>query len=969
MLAAGMIAIAPQAAQAAPGSKTFLVSGGLGQNWNVPSDVHSITITTKGAAGGAGGLEGGSGGRGASGTVTVPVTPGQLISVNLGKRGGDAGTDNPTFEGGGGAAGGAAAGGAGGEAAPLGGAGGGGGGATEVFFGSAIDTNRVIVAGGGGGGGGNNGPNFAGGNGGGGDQDGQNGTAPQSEGGHPGDAATQAGGIGDSANGFLAGGGGGGGGGGYQGGSQGATFLSSSGAGGGGGRSYLNPLLNATVDSAFSPSVEGDGSVVITYNQAFTTTTSIANPGTVVTQEMKGYAVHVAGNGGQTPVGSVKLTAKNLANGIITNLGTEALENQDATVYSDKLKVGNYTLSAEFIPAPGSDSLASTGKEPLTVSKGDTTTLVSGPLDPPNFGDVVDLGVSVSPVDPAQGIPTGTVKFTSNGVALGAPVVLDGSGKAVLSTNRLPVGTHDIIATYSGDKEFNGSVDETSLSGFTVNQGDVSVELTSVHNPVIAGEKSKFDVKVTSNKTTTDKPTGTVKFYIDQDPISGDLPIDYAGKVHFEVELPVTNPDAHHHVTAVYSGDDNFHTATSNYVDQIVNFGSAKVALSSNLNPSHVGNDVTFSIDVSGNLPTQPYEPTGEVQLYVNGSAFDGPVGIDGDGKAQITTDKLPVGDNHVTARYLGDKRYKEAESGELIQVVKKQLVAVTLTSNATDLQYGETLTLTAHVATEKGDVAVGWVQFYDNGVAVKDPVLVDGEGLAVISSDKVSKGVHQYSAKYFNDLEGDGKTEDGVSNTLQVTIHPNLLSIKLVTNRIPAYQGDDILVQARITPAADAVGKIDGTLQYYADDKKYGSPVPVSGTYHGSRTLKGLKPGTHRFVARFTPSSSSPFDSKVSNGLIQQVYKGRPNTKIQLTANRVSLNKGSFKVWVRKSNGKAAPGYVHLYIDGKKIKSLKLNSQGRASYVRSGLPDQQLVIVAVYPGPGKLSQVGKAKSLRRYIP
>ncbi len=266
--------------------------------------------------------------------------------------------DNPLFEGGGGAAGGAAAGGAGGEAAPFGGAGGGGGGATEVFFGAAIDANRVIVAGGGGGGGGNNGPNLAGGNGGGGDKDGQNGTAPQSEGGHPGDAATQAGGIGDSANGFLAGGGAGGGGGGYQGGSQGATFLSSSGAGGGGGRSYLNPLLNARVDSAFSPSVEGDGSVVITYNQAFTTTTSIANPGTVVTQEMKGYAVHVAGNGGQAPVGSVKLTAKNLANGIITDLGTEALENQDATVYSDKLKVGNYTLSAEFIPAPGSDSLA-----------------------------------------------------------------------------------------------------------------------------------------------------------------------------------------------------------------------------------------------------------------------------------------------------------------------------------------------------------------------------------------------------------------------------------------------------------------------------------------------------------------------------------------------------------------------------------------------------------------------------------
>ncbi|WP_157412890.1 Ig-like domain-containing protein [Aeromicrobium sp. Root236] len=968
MLAAGLIALAPEAAQAAPGSKTFSIADGNNQAWIVPADVHSLNVKVNGAAGGAGGLEGGSGGRGASGTVTVPVTPGQQITVYLGGRGGDAHTDNPGIEGIGGGSGGPAKGGAGGEAAPFGGAGGGGGGATEVFVGTPSDANRAIVAGGGGGGGGNNGPNLAGGNGGGADHDGQNGTLPESEGGHPGDAATQAGGVGDSANGFLSGGGAGGGGGGFQGGSQGATFLSSSGAGGGGGRSYVNPLLGE-LQGSWNDTVEGNGSVVVTFNSQYTTGVTITDPGVVVTGQMKGYKVSVGATApGQLPTGAVELTAENLANGVVTALGTKNLVNGTTTIYSDKLKVGNYTLHANYTPNGASDSLPSSADLDFSVIKGDTSTMIAGPLDPPNFGDVVDLGVSVTPVDPAGGIPTGTVKFTSNGIVLGAPVVLDGNGHAVLSTNKLPVGTHDIIATYSGDKEFNGSVDETSLANFTVNQGDVSVELTSVHNPVIAGEKSKFDVTVTSNKPNAVKPTGTVKFYIDQDAISGDLPVDYAGKVHYELELPVTNPDAHHHVTAVYSGDDNYHTATSNYVDQIVNFGSAKVALSSDLNPSHAGNDVTFSIDVSGNLPTQPYEPTGQVQLYVNGSAFNGPVDIDADGKAQITTDDLPVGDNHVTARYLGDKRYKEAESGELIQVVKKQLVAVTLVANGgnpTSIQYGQNLTLSAHAATEKGDLATGFITFYDDGVQVGAPIPVDGNGNAHISSDKASKGVHQYSAVY----SGDGKTEDGVSNTVQVTVKKNVITIKLVTSHIPAYEGQTILVHARVFNAPGSLGKIAGTVQYYSDDKKIGGPVLVSGTYWGSRTIKNVKAGTHRIVARFTPKAGqSPYEATTSTGLIQRVLKGKPNATVKMTVKRTGVDTGTVKITVRsKASGAGLGGWVRVYVDGTPVKLLKLSGGATSTYVLTGLPDRSVFVGANYLGSGKYKQATYTASLLKF--
>lgn len=963
MLAAGLIALAPQAAQAAPGSKTFNTSGGLNQNWNVPNDVHSLTITAKGAAGGAGGLEGGSGGRGASGSVTVPVTPGQLITVYLGQRGTDAHTDSPFIEGAGGNSAGTADGGAGGEAAFGGGAGGGGGGASEVFVGAASDDTRAIVAGGGGGGGGNNGPNEHGGNGGGGDEDGQNGTLPESEGGHPGDAPTQAGGIGDSANGFLTGGGAGGGGGGFQGGSQGATFLSSSGAGGGGGRSYVNPLFG-TLDNPWANTSEGNGSVVITYNQAFTSTTTIADPGLTVTQELKRYDVHVAGNGGQTPKGKVTLIAENNGTGAITGYGEQTLDAAGnvkffADLDAEKLKVGGYTLTAEFTPTPGSDSLASSDTQALTVSKGNTSTLISAPLDPADLGDDVTLGVTVTPQDPAGGVPSGKVQFFAAGNPLDNPVTLDALGQAQLITNRLEVGSYPITAQYAGDKEFNNSA--SNIIDFVVNKGGVSIDLTSVHNPVLAGEKSKFEAVVKSTKSTK-KPTGTVQFFNNGDPLGGPVAVNpLTGLAALDYVLPVTDPDGHHHVTAVYSGDGNFNDAISNYIDQIVNFGSAKVKLTSDINPSKAGENVTFSVDVDGNLPTSD-EPTGEVQLYVNGTAFNSPKVIDIDGKVTFDSDDLPVGDNNVTARYLGDDNYKEAESAPLIQVVQLQNVEVLLTASDTDLQYGETLTLTTEVFPDDGSEPTGTVTFLDNGAEIGE-VNVDANGGAVLEIKKPTKGVHQYGATY----SGDEKNGEGTSNTVQVTVRKNTVKILVATSGLPAYEKQDIRLHARIDGVGSSAGKIEGIIQWYSNSKKVGGSIPVSGTGGGTRVIHGgFKPGSHRLVAKFIPKTQSLYEIAVSDTVIQKVRKGKPNAKINESVRRTSIDEGKVNVSVRRSSGKAASGKVRIYLDGKPFKTLSL-SGGKATTYVTGLPDRGVLVSASYLGKGSLKPVSTEKGMERF--
>ncbi len=91
----------------------------------------------------------------------------------------------------------------------------------------------------------------------------------------------------------------------------------------------------------------------------------------------------------------------------------------------------------------------------LTVIKRATTTTVSSSVNPSDFGQSVVFTATVTST--AGGMPTGTVQFKVDGVSAGAPVALDASGVATLTTSSLDAGTRAITADYSGDATFNPS--------------------------------------------------------------------------------------------------------------------------------------------------------------------------------------------------------------------------------------------------------------------------------------------------------------------------------------------------------------------------------------------------------------------------------------------------------------------------------------------------------------------------------
>ena len=249
------------AALASAQSITFNCTPKAQQNYTVPPGVTAVMIQAFGAQGGPGD-DGVFGGEGGSVTATVSVTPGEILAVFVGCKGGDGGSTGGPGGFNGGAKGGNGA--------------GGGGGASDVRQGGSALANRIVAAGGGGGGGGD-----VGGNGGvGGNQTGgkgADGTPPATggSGGTPSSGGMGGAGLDNGSNGDPLGGnggaggasgfdeGGGGGGGGFfgGGGGGGTTVDAPTGGGGGGGGSSFAIVPGAT----FSQGVNlGNGSVTIT---------------------------------------------------------------------------------------------------------------------------------------------------------------------------------------------------------------------------------------------------------------------------------------------------------------------------------------------------------------------------------------------------------------------------------------------------------------------------------------------------------------------------------------------------------------------------------------------------------------------------------------------------------------------------------------------------------------------------------
>ncbi|MDX3232652.1 Ig-like domain-containing protein [Streptomyces sp. ME19-01-6] len=317
------------------------------------------------------------------------------------------------------------------------------------------------------------------------------------------------------------------------------------------------------------------------------------------------------------------------------------------------LSVGVATVTATY--SGDANFTPSTGFNAVVVLQGTTTTSVVSSPDPSNLGQNVAITATVTPVSPASGTPTGTVTFVVTGPGGGTFTQALSGGQATINLNTLGVGSHAITAIYSGDTNFLPSAGSDTQ---TVNPGPAATTTTvsSSPNPSVVGQPVTFTANVSVNPPATGTPTGTVTFVISgagggtfTQPLSGG-----------QATLTLSTLGAGSHtVTATYNPDTPNFLTSSGTSTHVVNAASTTTTVTSNPDPSVVGQSVSYIAHVQA-VPPGSGIPQGTVNFTITDgtTTVTGSGALDSNGFAVFNDSTLPAGTYTVTATYVGNASF-----------------------------------------------------------------------------------------------------------------------------------------------------------------------------------------------------------------------------------------------------------------------------------------------------------------------
>ena len=307
-----------------------------------------------------------------------------------------------------------------------------------------------------------------------------------------------------------------------------------------------------------------------------------------------------------------------------------------------------------------------------TVNPASTTTTLTSSAYPSTYSQTV---VFTATVTGGGGTPTGAVAFKDDGTDITgcAAQSLNAGGQATCSTSALAVGLHaNITAGYHGDSNFNGS--SSAAYSQTVNRAGTTTTLSSSANPSVIGQAVTFTATVNGAS-----PTGVVTFKDGGTNVTGCVNLaSSGGSAVCQVASPVFGT---HAITADYSGDAS-NQASSGLFPHVVNKASTTTSMIASVNPSLVGNIVTFTVTVSTVAPGSG-TPTGTVDFYEitvpsasnrsarRTAASPALVG----GQATFSASGLTVGAHNLQAQYSGDANYSASNSAAYPQTVNQRII------------------------------------------------------------------------------------------------------------------------------------------------------------------------------------------------------------------------------------------------------------------------------------------------------
>ena len=315
---------------------------------------------------------------------------------------------------------------------------------------------------------------------------------------------------------------------------------------------------------------EGDGARILTRSgSAWTEQAKLVGTGEAGPGANQGASVSLSGDGKTALVGGPWDDSSPLA-------GNPAQSIAIGAAWAFTGSGNSWTqLGGKLVGSGGSGDMAGVQQgQSVGLSADGSTALIGGPRDNNLMGaawvfttlptTVTTLSASPNPSIRGQRVTftatvtagaTGTVAFNIDGV--GYPPVAVNGGQAQIATIDLPVGTHTISASYSGDANFLGSASNTLSQTVTLKPSTIS--LSASPNPSVDGQAVTFTATVTAGAT------GAVIFSIDgaqRTPVA---------LVSGQAQLTISDLGfGKHTVSAAFSGDANYMGSISREVTQNV---------------------------------------------------------------------------------------------------------------------------------------------------------------------------------------------------------------------------------------------------------------------------------------------------------------------------------------------------------------------------------------------------------------
>ena len=317
-----------------------------------------------------------------------------------------------------------------------------------------------------------------------------------------------------------------------------------------------------------------------------------------------------------------------------------------------------FTSGSQTVTATDSVEGAYTGTSSgVTVNTVSTTIAVSDVDNPIVYGASTNLTATVAQPGGLP-VPTGTVQFKVDGTDIGSAATLNGSGVGTLSTSALPAGKHYITAAYSGDSTYaSGLSPRWTEYAFDA----VTLGLIPSMNPSYLGQSVSFTATVSNGVAGAGVPTGSVQFFSGGSAISGIIYLDGSGAATFTTS---TLPTGTSTLYVRYSGDTKHHGKLFGPYHQVVSRAATSTALQSSLNPSTLGQPVTFTATVTSTVGT----PTGAVQFKWNGVKMGAPRQLTNGVATYVTTGGGPSTVS-ITAEYQSSAVYVSSTSNTVTQV------------------------------------------------------------------------------------------------------------------------------------------------------------------------------------------------------------------------------------------------------------------------------------------------------------